>query len=80
MAKQITVRGVSVELSRRLERLSKELRLSLNATVLSLLESAVGIDARRERLRRYMTWSEADAREFDELLADLRKPDDGLWK
>ncbi len=80
MAKQITIRGVSVELSRRLERLGSELRLSLNATVLSLLEAAVGIDARRERLRRYMTWTEADAREFDDALADMRKPDDGLWK
>ena len=80
MAKQITVRGVKPELSRRLERLSRESCQSLNATVIAILERAVGIDARRERLRRYMSWTEAEAREFESTLTEMRKPDDGLWK
>lgn len=80
MAKQITIRNVSPELSRGLERLSRERGQSLNATVLGLLEQAVGIDARRQRLRRYMTWTEDDGREFDRAMSEMRKPDDGLWK
>ena len=42
MAKQITIRGVTPELSRRLEQLAKARGSSLNATVLGILERASG--------------------------------------
>jgi hypothetical protein len=80
MAKTLTIRGVSEELSRRLARLGRERGQSLNVVVRSILEAAVGLDARRERLRRYATWTADDVAAFDRALADQRVIDDELWK
>lgn len=80
MAKQLTIRGVSEELSRQLARLSQDRGQSLNTTALQILEDALGVDARRERLQRYATWSPADKREFDGAVAGQRVIDDGLWR
>ncbi len=80
MPKQLTIRGVSDELGRRLSRLSRERGESVNATALAILEDAVGVDARRRRLERYATWSAADLAEFDRALADQRVIDDELWQ
>ena len=80
MAKQLTIRGVSEELSAQLARLSRDRGQSLNATALQIHEDALGVDARRERLQRYATWSPNDQREFDSALAGQRVVDDGLWR
>jgi antitoxin FitA-like protein len=80
MASQLTVRGVSEELSRRLARLSRERGQSINSTALSILEEALGIQARRRHLARYATWTPADMKEFDSALADQRVIDDDLWR
>lgn len=80
MAKQITVRGVSAELSRRLEALSQRRGESLNATVLHLLEQATGVSARRTRLKRYTTWTADDVAEFSEALAAQRRVDERDWE
>jgi hypothetical protein len=78
--KQITVRGVSADLGRRLARLSRERGESLNSTVLRLLERAVGIHERREDLERYMTWTAEDLAEFEEALGAQRTVDERLWR
>jgi hypothetical protein len=80
MAKQLTIRGVSDELAIRLTRLSRESGESVNTMALRMLEHAVGIDARRQRLRRYATWSEDDRVEFERALSDQRVIDDELWR
>jgi hypothetical protein len=80
MPTQITIRGVSEELSRRLARLSRERGQSINTTALGILEKALGIDARRKRLGRYATWTPDDVTEFDRALADQRVIDDDLWR
>ena len=82
MAKQITVRGVSQELSRRLDELSRARGRSLNATVLDILEAATGVDreARLELLKRYTTWTPADGEEFDEALRAQRVVDEEVWR
>lgn len=80
MATQLTIRGVSEELSRRLTRLSRERGQSINTTVLAILEDALDIQARRRRLARYATWTPADMKEFDDTLADQRVVDDDLWR
>jgi hypothetical protein len=80
MARQLTIRGVSDELGRRLARLSRERGQSMNTTALQILEAAVGVDQRRRRLARYATWSAADRAEFDQALADQRVIDDDLWR
>lgn len=80
MSKQLTIRGVPDEVGRRLEGLSQARGQSLNATVLEILESAVGVDERRRRLARYATWTQEDLEEFNEALAAQRTIDDPLWR
>jgi hypothetical protein len=80
MPKQLTIRGVSVELSRRLARLSRERGQSVNTLALGILEDAVGIDTRRRRLARYAAWTAAEAGEFDKAVRDQRVIDDRLWR
>ena len=80
MSRQLTVRGVSDEVGRRLESLSQARGQSLNATVLEILESAVGVDERRRKLARYATWTQEDLEEFNEALFAQRTLDDPLWR
>ena len=80
MASQLTIRGVSSELSRRLTKLGKNRNQSVNTTALQILEQAVGIEARRQRLARYITWSEADAAEIDAALKNQRVIDEHQWR
>ena len=80
MPKQLTIRGVSEELASRLARLGRERRQSVNVVARSILEEAVGIQARRERLKRYATWSQAEVEAFENALADQRVIDDELWQ
>ena len=75
-ATQITLRNIDPELSRRLRAVSAERGESLNSTVLSLLKDAVGLDARRERLRRYVTWTADDLSEFTDALQAQRVVDE----
>jgi plasmid stability protein len=80
MADQITVRNVPEELARRLARLAEASGRSINATVLDLLERAIGIDGRRARLERYTTWSRADAEDFEQALREQRTIDPTIWE
>ena len=80
MARQLTIRNVPAEVGKRLDRLSRERGKSLNTVVVGILTESVGVDARRERLERYGTWTEADATAFDEALASQRVIDAGLWR
>ena len=75
-ATQIILRNVDPELSRRLRAISTERGESLNSTVLRLLKDAVGLDARRDRLRRYVTWTADDLSEFTEALRTQRIVDE----
>ena len=80
MASQLTIRGVSQELSRRLTKLGKSRGQSVNATALEILEQAVGIEARRQRLARYMTWSAAEAAEVESAIKNQRVIDEQQWR
>lgn len=80
MAKQITVRGVTTELGQRLRSLSEARGESVNTTVLSILQRAVGVDERRKVLARYATWTDDDLHEFQESLDAQRVIDAKLWK
>ena len=80
MAKRLTIRGVPDEVGRRLERLSQARGQSVNATVLEILESAVGVYERRKRLTRYVTWTPEDQAEFNEDLALQRRIEGSLWR
>ena len=76
---QITLRNVDEELSRRLRAISEERGESLNRTVLALLRDAVGLEARRARLRRYVTWTPDDLDEFTAALRSQRVVDQRYW-
>ena len=79
-ATQITVRNVDPELSRQLRAISAERGESLNTTVLRLLRDAVGLDARRERLRRYVGWTRDELEEFSAALRAQRVVDERYWR
>ena len=79
-ASQITVRNVDPELSRQLRAISAERGESLNTTVLRLLRDAVGLDARRERLRRYVGWTRDELEEFSAALRAQRVVDEQYWR
>ncbi len=80
MSTQLTIRGVSDATAQRLKRLSREREQSLNATVLEILERALGTEERRRHLERYATWTAADRVEFEEALRAQRTIDDELWR
>lgn len=80
MASQLTIRGVPDELARRLTRLSREKGQSVNTTTLEILKSALGVDERKARLERYMTWSKSDYDEFDTELRAQRVVDPEMWQ
>ncbi len=72
---QLTLRNVDAELLRRLRAISAARGESLDHTVVAILQQAVGTDARRERLRRYATWTERDLKEFNAVLEEQRTVD-----
>jgi plasmid stability protein len=77
---QITVRNVDPELSRQLRAISAERGESLNSTVLRLLRDAVGLNARRERLQRYVGWTSDELEEFSAALRAQRVVDEQYWR
>jgi hypothetical protein len=80
MPRQLTIRNVPDAVAKRLDRLSRERDESLNSTVVSLLTEAVSYEARRERLSRYVTWTDEDVTAFNEALRAQRTIDDDLWR
>lgn len=78
--KHITIREPPEELSRRLKALSEARGESIDATVLRLLEDALGVNERRERLRAWATWTDEDASELEDAIAKQRRIDDHLWR
>lgn len=77
------IREVSEELVAALEAEKRRRRLSLDRTVLSLIEEAPGFSeggARSNGLRRLAgTWSEDEFRRFEEAVAPLGEIDKDLW-
>lgn len=80
MARQLTIRGVPEEVGQRLDKLSRARGKSLNATLLEILEAALGVNERRQYLSRYATWTEGDLAEFNEALAAQRTLDEKYWR
>ena len=82
--KTMTIRNVPTELAMALEAEKRRRSLSLNRTVLSLIEEALGISegkARSNGLRRLAgTWSEDEFERFEEAVAPLGDIDGELWK
>lgn len=78
--RQLTIRNVSPQIGRELDRASKRSGKSINALVLELLDAAFERSARRRRLLSFATWDVAEAKKFDSELRKLRKIDRELWR
>jgi hypothetical protein len=77
--RQLTIRNVPAKIGKRLDKASRDTGKSINTLVLELLEKVYG-ESRLDRLRSYATWTEEEAREFDESIKDMRQIDEDLWR
>lgn len=78
--RQITLRNPPEDLVRCLREVAANRNESLNGTILRILQDAVGLEPRRERLRRYATWTPEDLRDFEDRLSEQRGIDEDLWR
>ena len=86
--KQITIRGISGKVERIVRKQAREKGLSLNKTLVSLLEKAVGVtpgDVKGDELHHDLddlsgVWAREDAEAFDRSLQSQRSVDEELWK
>ena len=87
MTKQLTIR-YDEDLAREIEELARREGLSRNQAVLRLLRKGAGIAEGKENrdvignsLDWFVgSWSEEQAREFDEAVADFETIDEEIWK
>ena len=83
----ITLRNIPPDVARHIEERSAQSGLSLNKTVIAILEDGLGLsDAGRPRARHNDfdefcgIWSKEEADEFDRLLAEQRQIDPEMWE
>ena len=83
----ITLRNLPPELARRIEREATASGLSLNRTVIRLLEKGAGIQTGKQEATVHRdldhlagSWTEEQAAEFDRALTEQRRIDPELWK
>jgi len=84
--KSISIHGIDRELDEHIRTKAAEMGLSMNKTVKHLLMQALGLAGknlesdRREFLDLFGTWSDRDAKEFEEKTADFRKIRHADWE
>ena len=86
--KQITLRGIPVEIERMIKKEAERNGLSLNKAFISLVEKAMGTKEKMQK-RKSMhhdldhicgIWTKRDAEEFTKNVEFQRTIDEGLWK
>jgi len=83
--KTLTLRGIDEELANRLEREAARERGSVNFVILSLLREKLGLSKPKFRKVHHDmddlagTWTEDEAREFDEIVREFSQVDKDLW-
>ena len=82
--KTMTIRNVPAELATALDAERRRRGLSLNRTVLSLMQEALGIStsgSRSNGLRRLAgAWNADEFRQFEEAVAPFEEIDGDIWK
>ena len=82
--KTITVRNIPAELATALETEKRRRGLSLNRTVVLLIQEALGLAGTGRRsngLHKLAgTWSEAEFQEFEKAVAPFQEVDPEIWK
>lgn len=79
----MTIRNVPASTAAALDAERRRRGLSLNRTVLALMEESLGLGGRpRSNGLRSLagTWTDADFRQFEEAVASFGEVDEGLWK
>jgi hypothetical protein len=80
MVKKLTISRGAEETGHRPERLRRARGRAVDATVLEIPAAAVGVDERRRKLARYVSWSAEELTEFNEALAAQRPVDDRVCR
>ena len=80
--KNLTIRNLPPEVAKALEREKVRRGVSLNQTVIALLEQGLGVaGVRSNGLGRLAgKWTEEERRAFDDAVARLEHIDDELWR
>ncbi len=82
--KAITLRNIPPDLSQKIEQEAARTNTSLNATVIRLLQEAIGPTDGRSKKRDLSsfagTWTKEEAEEFDRNIADVNRIDLEMWK
>ena len=79
----MTIRNVSAEIAAALEEEKRRRGLSLNRTVLALIEESLGVNGhiRSNGLHRLAgTWSVEAFRQFEKAVAPFGEVDTGIWR
>lgn len=77
--RQFTVRGLSEDTERKIEKEARERGVSLNRAIQSLLEKETGKGARHELDHLFGVWSRGEAGEFERHIMARRQGDDRPW-
>jgi len=83
--KAITLRNIPPAVEKAIRTKARQKKISANRAVIELLQERVGVmDSKRavhHDLDRFIgSWTSQEARELDEVLAEVRKIDPELWK
>ncbi|MFO7731323.1 MAG: antitoxin [Spirochaetia bacterium] len=83
----LTIRGVDEKLERALKEKAQQEHMSMNKLVIRILQNNLVKDKQSEILKTYDdldhlagTWSEAEAREFEEYITPFEQIDEEMWK
>lgn len=76
--KQLSVRGVTSQLSARLDAIREKRHQSLNQTVLELLSEAVGLEP-KPWTDRYTRMDPRQAKDLERTLEEMRRVNPGDW-
>ncbi len=85
MKRAITLRNIPPAVEKAIRAKALERKISANRAVIELLEERLGVAGRKRVLHHDLdalagTWSEEDAKEFDEALREIRQIDPEIWK
>ena len=84
--KAITLRNLPAELESAISKRARETGLSINKTVISLLEESIGLRRDKGKIRHHDlddlsgAWSDEEAEQFDRTLAEQRQIDPETWE
>ncbi|MDL1968331.1 MAG: antitoxin [Deltaproteobacteria bacterium] len=85
--KTITVRGVDLDLAKKLKQVASKEAKSVNQFVLEMLRQSVGMKKQKKFTRIYNdldhlfgTWADAEFKAMNDKIMDEKKIDEELWK